>query len=154
MIENFKITDHFTFYEMTDSENHPELVTANRVSAQAYLKQLKYVAATLEEVRAVLGVPMKVTSGFRNPTLNKAAGGSATSGHTLGLCADFKPIGMTVNEAFNLIKANRHLCPSLKKCIYENIKGAQWLHIESKTDAGQFTKFYTTTTGKTYNEVA
>lgn len=147
------MTEHFSFNELTDSENHPELVVANRVSAQAYLKQLKYVAATLEEVRAVLGVPMEVTSGFRNPALNKAVGGSPTSGHTLGLCADFKPMGMEVKEAFKLIKENKHLCPSLKKCIYENIKGAQWLHIESKTDAGQFTQFYTTTTGKTYLEV-
>lgn len=147
------MTEHFSFNELTDSESHPELVVANRVSAQAYLKQLKYVAATLEEVRAVLGVPMKVTSGFRNPTLNKAASGSPTSGHTLGLCADFIPIGMEVKEAFKLIKENKHLCPSLKKCIYENIKGTQWLHIESKTDAGQFTQFYTTTTGKTYSEV-
>jgi hypothetical protein len=147
------MTEHFSFNELTDSENHPELVVANRVSAQVYLKQLKYVAATLEEVRAVLGVPMKVTSGFRNPALNKAVGGSATSGHTLGLCADFKPIGMEVKEAFKLIKENKHLCPSLKKCIYENIKGSQWLHIESKTDAGQFTQFYTTTTGRKYDEV-
>lgn len=147
------MTEHFSFNELTDSENHPELVVANRVSAQVYLKQLKYVAATLEEVRAVLGVPMKVTSGFRNPALNKAVGGSATSGHTLGLCADFKPIGMEVKEAFKLIKENKHLCPSLKKCIYENIKGSQWLHIESKTEAGQFTQFYTTTTGRKYDEV-
>lgn len=147
------MTEHFSFNELTDSKNHPELVVANRVSAQAYLKQLKYVAATLEEVRAVLGVPMKVTSGFRNPALNKAVGGSATSGHTLGLCADFKPIGMEVKEAFKLIKENKHLCPSLKKCIYENIKGSQWLHIESKTEAGQFTQFYTTTTGRKYDEV-
>lgn len=147
------MTEHFSFNELTDSENHPELVVANRVSAQVYLKQLKYVAATLEEVRAVLGVPMKVTSGFRNPALNKAVGGSPTSGHTLGLCADFRPIGMEVKEAFKLIKENKHLCPSLKKCIYENVKGSQWLHIESKTDAGQFTQFYTTTTGKTYLEV-
>jgi len=147
------MTEHFSFNELTDSYNHPELVIANRVSAQAYLKQLKYVAATLEEVRAVLGVPMKVTSGFRNPALNKAVGGSATSGHTLGLCADFKPIGMEVKEAFKLIKENKHLCPSLKKCIYENIKGSQWLHIESKTEAGQFTQFYTTTTGRKYDEV-
>lgn len=147
------MTEHFSFDELTDSENHPELVVANRVSAQIYLKQLKYVAATLEEVRAVLGVPMKVTSGFRNPALNKAVGGSATSGHTLGLCADFRPIGMEVKEAFKLIKENKHLCPSLKKCIYENIKGSQWLHIESKTEVGQFTQFYTTTTGRKYDEV-
>ena len=147
------MTEHFSFNELTDSKKYPELVEANRLSAQAYLKQLKYVAATLEEIRAVLGVPLFVTSGFRNPALNKAAGGSPTSGHGKGLCADFQPIGMEVNDAFELIQFNRHKCPSLKKCIYESIKGSKWLHIETKTEAGQFTKFFTTNNGKIYNEV-
>lgn len=146
------MSEHFTFDELT-STSHNELLEANRESAKAFMKQLKYVAAALEEIRAVLGVPMKITSGFRNPALNKAVGGSPTSGHTKGLCADFKPIGMEIKEAFRLIKENKHLCPSLKKCIYENIKGAQWLHIEAKTEAGQLTQFYTTTTGKKYDEV-
>ena len=153
MIEDFKITEHFTFYEMTDSKKHPELVEENRVSAQAYLKQLKYVASTLEEIRVVLGVPMKVTSGFRNPPLNKAVGGSTTSGHGKGLCVDFIPIGMAVNDVFELIQANRNKCPSLKKCIYESIKGVKWLHIETKTEANQLTQFFITNNGKTYLEI-
>ena len=147
------MTMHFSFNELTDSENHPELVEANRVSAQAYLKQLKYVAATLEEIRAVLGVPMKVTSGFRNPPLNKAASGSATSGHTKGLCADFQPIGMEIHQAFDIIQANKNKCPSLKKCIYESIGGKKWLHVETKTEANQPQQFFTTNNGKTYTEI-
>lgn len=146
------LSEHFSFEELTDSETYPELVSANRVSAQAYLKQLKYVAATLEEIRAVVKVPMKVTSGFRNTVLNKAVGGSPTSGHAKGLCADFKPIGIDVEEAYKLIKLNKSQCPSLKKCIFESIKGAKWLHIETKTEANQPTMFFTTTTGKTYIE--
>ena len=146
------MTKHFSFNELTNTSN-VELLEANRESAKAFMKQLKYVAGTLEEIRAVLGVPLRVTSGFRNNALNKAVGGSATSGHTKGLCADFQPIGMEVNDAFELIKANRHLCPSLKKCIYESIKGAKWLHVETKTEAGQFTQFFTTTTGKNYTEI-
>lgn len=147
-----KLTEHFTFDELTNTSN-VSLIEQNKRDALAYMKQLKYTASTLEELRSVLGVPLSVTSGFRNNALNKAVGGSATSGHTLGLCADFRPIGMEVKEAFKLIKENKHLCPSLKKCIYENIKGSQWLHIESKTEAGQFTQFYTTTTGRKYDEV-
>ena len=146
------MTEHFTFDELT-STSHSELLEANRESAKAFMKQLKYVAGTLEEIRAVLGVPLRVTSGFRNNALNKAVGGSATSGHTKGLCADFIPIGMDVIEAFTIIQTNRDKCPSLKKCIYESVNGSKWLHIETKTEVNQPQQFFTTTNGKSYTEI-
>lgn len=153
MIEDFKITKHFTFYEMTDSEKFPNLVEENRIYAQSYLKQLRYTCCTLEEIRAVLGVKLKSTSGIRCPKLNKAVGGSATSGHQKGLCDDFIPIDMRIRDAFDLIQANKHKCPSLKKCIYESFGGREWLHIETKTEANQPTQFFATTNGKTYTEI-
>ena len=147
-----KLTEHFTFDELTNTSN-VELLEANRESAKAFMKQLKYVAGTLEEIRAVLGVPLRVTSGFRNNALNKAVGGSATSGHTKGLCADFQPIGLEISHAFDMIQANKSKCPSLKKCIYESIGGAKWLHVETKTEANQPQQFFTTSNGKTYTEI-
>ena len=147
-----KLTENFTFNELT-STSHNELLEANRESAKAFMKQLKYVAGTLEEIRAVLGVPLRVTSGFRNNALNKAVGGSATSGHTKGLCADFQPIGMEISNAFDMIQANKSKCPSLKKCIYESIGGAKWLHVETKTESNQPQQFFVTTNGKTYTEI-
>ena len=148
------MTNNFSFDELTDSENHPELVPQNRVDAQSFMKQLKYTASTLEEIRAILGVPMKVTSGFRNNLLNKAVGSSSpTSGHTKGLCADFKPLGILIKDAFNMIMAHKDKCPSLKKVIMEKIGGGEWLHIETKTEANQLTQFFTTTNGKTYTEI-
>ena len=146
------MTTHFSFEELTNSESHPDLVPQNMADARRFEKQMRYTACTLEEIRKVLGVPMKVTSGFRNNALNKAVGGSATSGHAKGLCADFIPIGMEVLEAYALIMDNKDKCPSLKKCIFESIKGARWLHIETKTEANQPTQFYTTTNGKNYIE--
>ncbi len=146
------MTTHFSFEELTDSTSYPELVGQNMIDARGYEKQLKYTAYTLEEIRAVLGVPMKITSGFRNGALNKAVGGSPTSGHAKGLCADFKPIGMSVEDAYDLIMMNKSKCPSLKKCIFESIKGVKWLHIETKTEANQPTAFYTTTDGRNYIE--
>ena len=146
------MTQNFSFFELTNTSN-VELLEANRESAKAFMKQLKYVAGTLEEIRAVLGVPLRVTSGFRNNALNKAAGGSATSGHTKGLCADFQPIGLEISRAFDMIQANKSKCPSLKKCIYESIGGAKWLHVETKTEANQPQQFFTTSNGKTYTEI-
>ena len=153
MIDDFQITENFSFYELTDSEHHPELVEENRVYAQGYMKQLKYTCCTLEEIRAILGVPCKPTSGIRCPKLNRAVGGSATGGHPKGLCCDFIPIGMDVKDAFTKIQANKHKCPSLKKCIYESVNGVIWLHIETKTEFNQPQQFFTTSNGKTYTEI-
>ena len=147
-----KLTENFTFDELT-STSHNELLEANRESAKSFMKQLKYVAGTLEEIRAVLGVPLRVTSGFRNNALNKAVGGSPTSGHTKGLCADVIPNGVDVVEAQKKIIANKDKCPSLKKCILEMVKGSEWLHVEAKTEANQPTQFFATTNGKTYTEI-
>ena len=147
-----KLSDNFSFEELTNT-SHYELLEANRESAKAFMKQLKYVAGTLEEIRAVLGVPLRVTSGFRNNTLNKAVGGSPTSGHTKGLCADIVPIGITVTAGFEIILAKKDECPSLKKCIIEKVRGSEWLHVETKTEANQPTQFFATTNGKTYTEI-
>ncbi len=146
------MTEHFTFDELT-STSHSELLEANRESAKAFMKQLKYVAGTLEEIRAVLGVPLRVTSGFRNNALNKAVGGSATSGHTKGLCADFKPLGMDTDTAFGIIIRDKIKIPSLKKAIMEKVGGGKWIHIETKTEASQPQQFFTTSNGKTYTEI-
>lgn len=147
------MSEHFSFAELTNSESHSNLVDKNMIDARSFEKQLKYTSYTLEEIRSVLKVPMKITSGFRNNALNKAVGGSPTSGHAKGLCADFIPIGMDVIEAFTIIQTNRDKCPSLKKCIYESVNGSKWLHIETKTEVNQPQQFFTTTNGKSYTEI-
>ena len=147
------MTTHFSFKELTNSESHPDLVPQNMADARRFEKQMRYTACTLEEIRKVLGVPMKVTSGFRNNALNKAVGGSATSGHAKGLCADFIPLGLDITDAFAMIQNSRDKCPSLKKCIYESVRGSKWLHIETKTEANQPQQFFTTSNGKTYTEI-
>ena len=147
------MTTHFSFEELTNSESHPDLVPQNMADARRFEKQLKNTAYTLEEIRAVLNVPMRITSGFRCYALNKVVGGSATSGHALGLCADFIPLGLDISDAFAMIQNSRDKCPSLKKCIYESVRGSKWLHIETKTEASQQQQFFTTSNGKTYTEI-
>ena len=147
------MTTHFSFEELTNSESYPDLVPQNMADARRFEKQMRYTACTLEEIRKVLGVPMKVTSGFRNNALNKAVGGSATSGHAKGLCADFIPLGLDITDAFAMIQNSRDKCPSLKKCICESVRGSKWLHIETKTEASQPQQFFATSNGKTYTEI-
>lgn len=153
MIENVQLSEHFSFFELSFTTNG-DLLSANRSDARKVMKQLRYTAATLEELRAVLECPLKVTSGFRNEELNKRVGGSQTSKHKMGLCADIIPLGrISVKEAFERIMRNKDKCPSLRKCIIEGVKGSTWLHIQTKMDANELTQFYSTDDGKNFTEV-
>ncbi|MDD5212551.1 MAG: D-Ala-D-Ala carboxypeptidase family metallohydrolase [Sulfuricurvum sp.] len=150
---NIQLTEHFSFNELTDSGAHPELVAQNRIEAQGYLKQLKHTAASLEEIRDALGVPLVVSSGFRNTALNNAVKGSATSKHKLGLCADFMPKGMDIHAAMEVLKKSNKLL-SVRKVIFEGVKGKLWFHVQTKSIASEPTEFYVTSDGKNYTKVA
>lgn len=49
---------------------------------------IRYTARRLDEVRKILGRPVVVTSWFRSGRLNRAVGGSSTSGHRKGIAVD------------------------------------------------------------------
>lgn len=146
------LSPHFSFNELTNT-SHSEVLPQNREYAKAFMKQLKYTAGALEEVRELLGVPMTITSGYRMPQLNKAVGGSATSKHTQGLCADFIPIGMSVKEAFAKITANKDKLLSVRKVIIEGVKGKNWIHLQAKVSTDEPTELYATSDGKIYTKV-
>lgn len=66
----------------------------------AYRPNLERLASLLERVREALGVPLRVTSGYRSPAENSALpGASGTSQHLTGQAADVKPVGLSVQDA-------------------------------------------------------
>ncbi|NQW53545.1 MAG: DUF882 domain-containing protein [Rhodospirillales bacterium] len=83
-----KLTGHFTLEEMTQSQSAARLGLDNTPSPAA-IDHLRKTAALLEQVRALWGKPIIVTSGYRAPQVNKAVGGSMYSQHMIGQAADF-----------------------------------------------------------------
>lgn len=71
------------------------------------IRNLTVLAETvLEPIRALLGVPLHINSGYRCPAVNLAVGGKANSAHLDGRAADFVPIGMYLRDAFVKIAAS------------------------------------------------
>lgn len=87
-----KLSPHFHLVEFTRSETAMRLGIDNTPTGQ-HLDNLKRLAGSLEEVRALLGTPIIITSGYRSLVLNRAVDGSATSSHCHGLAADFHAPG-------------------------------------------------------------
>jgi zinc D-Ala-D-Ala carboxypeptidase len=84
-----KLSDNFYLGEFTQSDTALRLGIQN-IPSPSIMGNLKKLADALEKVRALLGHPITVSSGYRSPTLNRAIGGSENSAHCLGYAADIK----------------------------------------------------------------
>lgn len=86
----------------------------------------------LDPLREAWGGPLYITSGYRCPKLNKAAGGSDTSAHPTGYAADVQPKDKRKIAAFILF-ANAWLEENkirFDQAIDECDKdGTRWWHI-------------------------
>lgn len=94
-----RLSSHFTLAELTTTgtglPNDPD---------PASLARLRVLCdELLEPVRALLGVPLRVTSGFRSPAVNAKIGGAKTSQHMRGEAADVVPVGLDAEEAMRRI---------------------------------------------------
>lgn len=83
------MSEHFSLRELTRSDYAIRNGIPN-VPMPRIVENIEQVLMPgLELVRALLGHPMVVTSGFRSPLVNDAVGGSAMSQHRYGFAADF-----------------------------------------------------------------
>lgn len=84
-----QLSDHFSLEELTFSQTAVRRGYDN-TPGRYEAANLAFLAHELEYVRrALANKPMRITSGYRSPTLNRAVGGSWRSQHMLGLAADF-----------------------------------------------------------------
>ena len=80
-MKDFKLTDHFWLHEFLVSRDHPEL--AESLNPTEYHIRNIYIqcAYIWQPVRDRLDVPIIISSGYRDPALNTAVGGSPNSLH-------------------------------------------------------------------------
>lgn len=91
------ISPHFTLDEMTVSQLAAREGLDNNPPAEARAN-LQMLCNSLEQVRALFGAPVIVSSGYRSPAVNQRIGGARTSQHLQGLAADFTVFGMSPRE--------------------------------------------------------
>jgi hypothetical protein len=92
-----RLSPNFTLAEMTASQTAERRGLDNTPNATA-IANLTRVANLLEQVRALVGKPIIVTSAYRSPEVNLAIGSTNRSQHPLGCAVDFKVHGMTPKQ--------------------------------------------------------
>jgi len=77
------------------------------------------LAPFCQKVRDRAGCAIHITSGYRNPEVNKAVGGVSNSDHALGYAADITASGMTAKALAQVIAGDKDLMADADQVILE-----------------------------------
>jgi len=120
------LSEHLTLEEFTQSDTATRLGIDNSLP-DSMLETAKYTAVNLfEPIRALLGTPIHVNSGFRSKELNIAVRGVANSQHMLAEALDLHPLGITIEAAFDRIKNSDLVFDQL--ILEHTSTGSIWIH--------------------------
>lgn len=123
-----RLTAHFTLEELTTTR--AVALGMDNTPPANVLPNLLYTAKGLEEVRALVGGPISVTSGYRSPSVNAWAGSKPTSQHLLGQAADFHSNAFTTEQLMSLIYKSKVKYDQLLREFADPKTGAGgWVHI-------------------------
>lgn len=118
-----KLSPHFTREEFEFSQTAIRLGIDNTIPPEL-MDNAKRMAETMEYVRTVLGNrPIRVSSGYRVPALNKAIGGSKTSAHMKALACDFTCT--SYGSVFETAEVLAAILEDYDQLIYEGT----WIHL-------------------------
>ena len=120
---------YFTFRELIRSDTAAKAGIDNLPHSIEIIDNLATLGDTvLDPLRAAMGFPVIITSGYRCPALNRAVGGVANSRHLTGRAADIN-CGLRRNRLIYdwlLAQQTSHALP-IKELLWES-NGA-WVHV-------------------------
>lgn len=110
------------FYSETAKKHNID----NKTSYQPIIDCLSVVADKIQQVRDLLGKPIKINSAYRSFLLNKEVGGKADSQHLYGQAVDFVcPDFGNPAAVFYFLKDQKI---EVDQCLLENT----WIHLSIK----------------------
>jgi zinc D-Ala-D-Ala carboxypeptidase len=88
------LSHHFHLSEFINS-NEAKRRGINNIPPREVIDRLTDLCENvLEPIRSNFATPVKISSGYRSPELNRAIGGSMNSQHVFGMAADFEITGL------------------------------------------------------------
>lgn len=131
---------YFTISEMIASDTAKAKGIDNSPTTEVRANLVALIETLLDPLREAWKSPIKVTSGYRCPELNRTREirGSNTSAHLYGYAADIVPLNGEIGKfkefCKNYFNARRHL---FDQVILEVDGEREWVHIGLKTKDGR-----------------
>ncbi len=130
-----KLTEHFTFGEMTKTSYKTK---DGNIPSHVAIENLKRLCSWLEMLRSEWNKrygegdePIIINSAYRSWEVNKRAGGSSTSNHLVGCAADIKCLGMeqALRYAVILLDISDNAREDFDELLLErSSRGNYWIH--------------------------
>ena len=122
-----KVSPNFWLSELLHSDTAVRLGIPNVPKTVALANVRNVLAPGLERIRALLGKPVLVSSGYRSPELNAAVHGAANSAHLLGLAADFR--APAFGTPLQIAKALSRFDAAVEVNFDQLIQEGTWVHV-------------------------
>jgi uncharacterized protein YcbK (DUF882 family) len=90
--------------KLTNNFNLNEFNKHNFTLTETVLRNIQELAKNLQVLRDEVKKPIKITSGYRDPSFNKKIGGASQSRHLTGQAADLKIEGYTPKQVAAIIE--------------------------------------------------
>ena len=119
-----KLSKNFILQEFVETKTGLN----NQLTSEALANIEFLVTNLLQPLRDVFGKPIKITSGYRSPDVNKAVGGSKNSQHTKGEAVDI--LSDDNKSLFDLIKNNFNFDQLIWE--YGTDEQPAWVHVSVK----------------------
>lgn len=120
------ITRNFTLGELLESDTARREGLENVPSVEAVVNLTLLTYCLLQPLRDHVKQPIRISSGYRSPEVNRAVGGVKNSQHTKGQAADITLGSVQKNRAL-WEELKRGAWPYFDQAILE--KGGRWLHV-------------------------
>lgn len=126
---------YFTYAEMIKSANAIQKRIWNATTHENEENIRELVEKVLDPLREKYGKPINVTSGFRNPQVNRACNGEYTSQHLRGEAADISVGNAKLNlELAKLIIQSGNYDQLILEEVGKKDLQPQWLHVSWKRE--------------------
>lgn len=137
-VDDIQLSENFKLWEFVTSQTASRY-EINNTPPEAVISRLRSLCQQiLEPARQAVG-PLRISSGYRCPALNRAIDGSKTSAHMQGYAADLIPLSANKLALANWVKSN---CQFDQIILEYGIPGnPSWIHISC--DPKRRTQFFT-----------
>ena len=131
---------YFTIKELTNSSTAKKLGIDNTPTPEIRVK-LNTLISALDKIRERYGKPIKVTSGYRCPELNRAVGGAVNSDgtpksqHCKGEAADL--VGENKAETKKIFEIAKEIGNYDQLLFETNKAGSVWVHLSYKASGNR-----------------
>jgi uncharacterized protein YcbK (DUF882 family) len=127
-----KLSKNLTLAEAITSQTATRLGIINQPSP-LIIKKMELVAQNIfQKIRDHFDKPLRVSSFYRSPALNKRIGGSTTSQHCLGEAIDLQATaGFTNKEIFEYVRLNLKFDQLIGEFPDAN-NNFEWVHVSFK----------------------